>query len=392
MRHFVQGIRSFVAWEWIGSVTKSLFKLASYIVELPMVASGVYIMIATGIPATNTLWWYNLAFGVLLSAPEVLAPGAFFRAETMQARGKIRVARVTRWIAAAMLFFAALTFSSVMIFHFPDEMLQAIMFCRVMTALGYSIITRIDMDHGASVPPALQNQTDYWPFVALAAQLQQDFQQALSGLEAHFTKQLAELASNQQSALVELVTEQRLIEVIDRQSQRVNLVDLQVQRLLSEVQSQQLELACVAPDIDYAQLARAIMPHLRPNIEPAVRAIWEENQSQVQVALEPHQIEARARSQSQKKSGSRATKKPASEPEASPNGSPEERLQAAYMLFLANQISISGRALAKEAHTNRSTANAWLQKRQNGVDSGSESTTSEPVIEATVIVAPESAK
>lgn len=165
-------ILAFVAWEWISSVTKSLFKLASYLVEFPMVASGVYIMIATGIPAANSAWWFNLAFGVLLSAPEILAPGAFFRAETMQALGKVRAARVTRWLAGAMLFFAALTFSSIMIFHWDANVLQGIMFFRVMTSLGYSIITRIDMEQGGLHAPSV-NQEWGFTLVAMMAAIEQ---------------------------------------------------------------------------------------------------------------------------------------------------------------------------------------------------------------------------
>jgi len=245
MHAFIQAVKSFVAWEWISSVTKSLFKLASYIVELPMVASGVYIMIATGIPGAGNAHWYNLAFGVLLSAPEVLAPGAFFRAETMQSRGKLHAAKVTRGIAGAMLFFAALTFSSVMIFHFPNEWLQAIMFCRVMTALGYSIITRIDMDHGVmpTTPPALQ-QLDSWPLVALAAHLQTAFE-----------KQLAELASTQKTALAEFS---------EKHNHASNLTNLQVQRLLAEVQNLQND---ASEPLDYDALVQCVMTRLQAEFD-----------------------------------------------------------------------------------------------------------------------------
>lgn len=371
MQKFIQGIKSFVAWEWISSVTKSLFKLASYIVELPMVASGVYIMIATGISGANNPHWYNLAFGMLLGAPEVLAPGAFFRAETMEARGKTKVARVTRWIASAMLFFAALTFSSVMIFHFPDEVLQAIMFCRVMTALGYSIITRIDMDHGAmpAQPPAL-------PTVDVQAIVDQ----AIAGLQTKMEQQLTEMASNQKVALTEYA---------EKQSHKFNLVDLQVQRLLSEVQNQP---ECVAPEIDYEKLARAILPSVRATLDGHVRAIWEESQGHLLAAPKPEKNGSRATSQSQQKMAPEPRepeKKPEPEQQkASANGTPEERLEAAYKLLLENSIRVSGRSLAAEAHVNRGFANKWLSDREGQSENGSGST-SEPVIEATFVVASE---
>lgn len=259
---FFQGIKSFVAWEWISSVTKSLFKLASYIVELPMVASGVYIMIATGIPGAENVGWYNLAFGVLLSAPEVLAPGAFFRAETMQSRGKIHAARVTRWIASAMLVFAALTFSSVMIFHFPEQWLQAIMFCRVMTALGYSIITRIDMDHGAIAPVPPAQQIDAWSFVAWASQIEA----TLATLQSDVQQQISELASKHQSALVNLVSEDRLAEAFDVHIHKFNLVDLQMQQILHDLQTLQ-SVETVTPTIDYDVLKQAVLSHFQAQFE-----------------------------------------------------------------------------------------------------------------------------
>lgn len=214
-------------------------------------------------------------------------------------------------------------------------------------------------------PPALQQ--DFWPMVAMGAKLQADFE-----------KSLTELASAQSLALVDFS---------DRQSHKLNLVDLQMQRLLNEIQSQQTEPACVAPEIDYQALAKAILPHLRANIEGHVKAIWEENQSQLQVAPEPAQLEARATSQSHK-NGSRATKKPAPEPEkASPNKSPEDRLEAAFLWLVTNSIHVSGRALATRAHVNRGTANEWLSQREKGGSNGSESTIPEPVIEGSYTVA-----
>jgi hypothetical protein len=42
------------------------------------------------------------------------------------------------------------------------------------------------------------------------------------------------------------------------------------------------------------------------------------------------------------------------------NGTPEERLQAAYDLLTKKQARLSGRALAKVAHVNRDTASKWL--------------------------------
>lgn len=354
MNSFLQGVKSFVAWEWISSVTKSLFKLASYIVELPMVASGVYIMIATGIAGANNPYWFNLAMGVLLASPEVLAPGAFFRAETMEARGKTKVAKVTRWLAACMLFFAALTFSSVMIFHFPEEALQAIMFCRVMTALGYSIITRIDMDQGVmpTTPPALQS-LDEWPMVAMAAQLQ-----------AQFEKQLTELASSQKVALAELT---------DRQHQRVNLVDLQVQRLLSEVQQLQND---ASEPLDYDALAQCVMTRLQSEFDARQRGQIEAIREEM-----THQIDApkpRQKRVSDAKNDASQKTLTMRQPSAS---STDKKTR--IHLLLAQDLSLSSYYLASQAHCSEATArrikNEYIDARHDASKT-SEHDASEPAI------------
>lgn len=179
----------------------------------------------------------------------------------------------------------------------------------------------------ASLPPAQSSSTlfDTWPLTGMIALLQQQIE-----------------------------------EQGERQNQRVNLVDLQVQRLLSEVQHLQAE---PAPMIDYSQLARAIMPQLRANIEGHVKAIWEENQGQFSTGPEPAQLEARATSQKARKTASEPREKPEAKPAAKATGNPEERLQAAYELLLKHSIRVSGRVLAKEAHVNRATATKWLSER-----------------------------
>lgn len=61
------------------------------------------------------------------------------------------------------------------------------------------------------------------------------------------------------------------------------------------------------------------------------------------------------------KSGAKTDPEP---PEARTNGSPEERLQAAYEELSGPGIRVSGRALARKAHVNRGTTNEWLSRVQ----------------------------
>jgi hypothetical protein len=127
------------------------------------------------------------------------------------------------------------------------------------------------------------------------------------------------------------------------------------------------EIEASVPTIDYEAIVKAMLPQLSATVQEQVRAIAEEVQSQQRKPLsepEPRRrLEARASSQSH--TGQPPLKLlPASkiEQEASsrPNGTPEERLQAAYDLLTKNQTRLSGRALAKVAHVNRDTASKWL--------------------------------
>lgn len=188
-----------------------------------------------------------------------------------------------------------------------------------------------------ATPPALLN-LDSWSLVALAAYTQQETY-----------RQLTELAS--------------------AQSQKINLVDLQLQRLFSEVQELQ---EIPEPAVDYQKLALALGPLFEQRMNASVSAIKmtiiEEVKATLPLVPEKPQIEARARSQSQQKQRSRT----------SSTQSPEDRLEAAFTWLVTNSIRVSGRALATRAHVNRGTANEWLQKRQEEVENGSDVVDSEP--------------
>jgi hypothetical protein len=127
------------------------------------------------------------------------------------------------------------------------------------------------------------------------------------------------------------------------------------------------EIKDSAPVINNEAIASAIMPQLSATFEGHVRTIVEEVQSQqVRSHSEPEprrQLQARASSQSH--TGQPTLKllpasKVGKEVSSRLNGTPEERLQAAYDLLMKNQARISGRALAKVAHVNRDTSNKWL--------------------------------
>jgi hypothetical protein len=132
----------------------------------------------------------------------------------------------------------------------------------------------------ASAPPAL---IDEWPLVAALASIQQ-LPQTLTDLQADMEKQLEKLASTQQSALVGLVNEQRLSELFDLQIQKANLVDLQVQRLFSEVQNLQND---ASQPLDFDALTQHVMARLQSEFDARQKVQIEPVQEKI-----THQIDA----------------------------------------------------------------------------------------------------
>lgn len=102
------------------------------------------------------------------------------------------------------------------------------------------------------LPPAMDIQAQFsWSLVAVSAWLEQHQEQRLADLQTTFEQRLAELVSTQQTALTDLQT---------RTAQQVNLVDLQIQRVLSEVQELQ-----TLPDYD--AVTQYVMTHLRAEFD-----------------------------------------------------------------------------------------------------------------------------
>lgn len=181
---------------------------------------------------------------------------------------------------------------------------------------------------------------------------------------------------------IQAMIEQSLAAISANQSQALDLLRIDQQRMLLTVQ----EIENSAPEVDLEAIIKAIVPQLR--------AIVEEVQGHFPEPEPRRQIEARATAKkpeppakSQKPEPANVTRFPVKrpepgpqkEPEARANGNPEERLQSAYEVLVAQSGRVSGRALAKLAHVNRETASKWLGEIQGQSDSDSE-----PVVESTI--------
>lgn len=154
--------------------------------------------------------------------------------------------------------------------------------------------------------------------------------------------------------------DQRLTELAGNQKQSLDLFRIEQQRLLSKVQ----DIEASVPALDYDAIARAMMPYLKATFQNQARAITEEVQGRVKAILEESQRPGPQRQLEARATGSQPAlkllNKARPEPEARANGTPEERLQAAYEVLLEGNQRVSGRALARLAHVSRDTAGLWL--------------------------------
>jgi len=212
----------------------------------------------------------------------------------------------------------------------------------IMAVLYAHVIHSLKRDHGngedgGSAVAGL----DDWQMVGLTAYLMQTTQQEIA-------EAISEASANFNQLLTTITEEQANIQATLQQGQNT---------------------PAPAPAIDLEAIVRTITPQLRATIQGQVRAMIAESQSQVRVTPEPGQNDARAtiQSQGQTHPGQPALKllngsKLVPAQTAKVNGTAEERLQTAYDLLSSNGARVSGRALAKEAHVNRGTANEWLER------------------------------
>jgi hypothetical protein len=181
----------------------------------------------------------------------------------------------------------------------------------------------------------------------------QQFAQPLTStvaIEELVGKAINDLAEKQEASLRRFA---------DAQQQTQDLLRMEQQHLLERVQV--IEANVPRHDDE----ARAILSQLKAMFEGQIRAIVQESQGP---DLERRcQLEARIGTiQSQDHPSGPpmltllASSKREAEMPARANGTPDERLQAAYGALVEERQRISGRALAKLAHINRETASRWL--------------------------------
>lgn len=125
------------------------FKLLAILSEPFMLIATIYIVIESGIPAFANPTVHFLAIAVMLSAPEIILPGAFVKARDAARDGE-RMARVLYIICWLFVLLTSLTVINLTVWHFSGLPLNCLNCTRCLVAIGYSILMRVMLHGGKS--------------------------------------------------------------------------------------------------------------------------------------------------------------------------------------------------------------------------------------------------
>jgi hypothetical protein len=126
--------------DFISSFFSWVFLLLSRLAEPCMLFSTMYIVIEAGIPQAGNAALHNLSVGIMITAPEIILPGAFVLAGKTRSEGKDYQSLYVICFCFVGLTFATLL--SLFVFHFSQDILNFIMFLRCAAGIGYSILIR----------------------------------------------------------------------------------------------------------------------------------------------------------------------------------------------------------------------------------------------------------
>ncbi len=122
------------------------FLLLTQLSEPLMLLSTLYVIAETGVHAISSPGIHALAVGIMITAPEILLPGAFVKAaKTRDQGGRFSVLLyVMCWTFVGL---TLLTLADLFIWHLSGTPLACLMYARCAAAVGYSILMRV-MSHG----------------------------------------------------------------------------------------------------------------------------------------------------------------------------------------------------------------------------------------------------
>lgn len=128
------------------------FMLLTRLSEPLMLLATLYVVAEAGVPAIAVAALHNLAIGVMITAPEVILPGAFVVASRSQEYARMLFAMCWLFVVLTLV-----TLVSLFVWHLEGASLQWLMCARCAAAVGYSILMRV-MSHGQVVQQVVHQQ------------------------------------------------------------------------------------------------------------------------------------------------------------------------------------------------------------------------------------------
>lgn len=122
------------------------FLLLTQLSEPLMLLSTLYVIAETGVHAISSPAIHALAVGIMITAPEILLPGAFVKAAKTREQGG-RFSGLLYVMCWTFVGLTLLTLADLFIWHLSGTPLNMLMYVRCAAAVGYSILMRV-MSHG----------------------------------------------------------------------------------------------------------------------------------------------------------------------------------------------------------------------------------------------------
>ncbi len=276
------------------------FLLLTQLSEPLMLLSTLYVIAETGVHAIASPGLHALAVGIMITAPEILLPGAFVKAaKTRDQGGRFSVLLyVMCWTFVGL---TLLTLADLFIWHLSGTSLACLMYARCAAAVGYSILMRV-MSHGhgqvlqVAVPDVLANMSELSEAVSEHAA---NTEQALTESEFRIGEHLERTLSESEQRLSERFY-RTLVELSQAVNERIERTSSELSERIDRTPDELLSLPAISeltalPSVFERQL-RIVVQEVRtslvantetkrlslpkttlPNI-PAVRANTETNE------------------------------------------------------------------------------------------------------------------
>jgi hypothetical protein len=124
--------------QFVTDFSSWLFALCSRLAEPFMLICTLFIVAEAGVPSISLPALHNLAIGIMITAPEIILPGAFVVASQAQEHALLLFAVCWTFVGLTLL-----TLMSLFVWHFTGASLAWLMCARCATAVGYSILMRV---------------------------------------------------------------------------------------------------------------------------------------------------------------------------------------------------------------------------------------------------------